>query len=76
MAKKRFGCGHTGLGKFCHRCAQADALEARLKGLESSKDKEVKEQVKALKDEIKRLRTEGKGRIVSSYDEPEKSVES
>lgn len=27
---KKFGCGHRGLGKTCHRCLQADALEAKV----------------------------------------------
>lgn len=26
--KKRFPCGHLGRGQFCHRCRQADNLEA------------------------------------------------
>jgi hypothetical protein len=73
--KKRFSCYHRGLGKFCHRCRQAEALEARIEVLKASKDKDAKEQIKALTEEAKRLRTEGKGGSSTSYDEPEKTVE-
>ena len=34
--RKRFSCSHKGFGKFCHRCAQADALEARAGALPAS----------------------------------------
>lgn len=69
IRKRKFPCGHRGHGRYCHRCAQADALEARVESLKNSKDKDAKEQYKAFTAEAKRLRTEGKGRIVSTYDD-------
>lgn len=74
VRKRKFPCGHRGAGRYCHRCAQAEALEARAAAYKSSKDKDAKELYRTLTEEAKRLRTEGKGRIVSSYDEPEKTV--
>lgn len=48
--RHRFGkCGHKGFGGFCHRCAQADALEKKLP--KASAEAEAK-----MKVEIARLR--------------------
>lgn len=30
VSRKRFSCGHRGFGKSCHRCEQAEAIEALL----------------------------------------------
>jgi len=36
--KNRFSkCSHTGYGNFCHRCEQADKLEAAAKKLQGTK---------------------------------------
>lgn len=44
-------CGHKGWGGYCHRCKEADKLEAK------SKQKGVaKEEVEKLKAEVDRLR--------------------
>lgn len=34
--KKRFQCGHKGLGKVCHRCAQAEHIAAQLPAMEKT----------------------------------------
>ncbi len=65
--RKRFSCGHRGLGEFCHRCEAADKLEELVKAGRPFVDykkrekprKWSKEEVLA---EIKRLRNDGKGR--------------
>ncbi len=65
--KKRFSCGHKGYGEYCHRCAQAEALEQKANSLKASQtpsegDKKGKgkkatsEDVTGLLEEAKRLR--------------------
>lgn len=76
--RKRFSCNHKGFGKFCHRCAQAEALEAKAKavpapqapqeGEKKGKGKKVaSEEATALLEEAKRLRSTTLKR--SSYDD-------
>lgn len=76
--RKRFSCNHKGFGKFCHRCAQAEALEAKAKaapapqtpqeGEKKGKGKKVaSEEATALLEEAKRLRSSTIRR--SSYDD-------
>lgn len=76
--RKRFSCNHKGFGKFCHRCQQADAIEAKAKSLPASQqpqegDKKAKgkkvasEEATALLEEAKRLRSTTLKR--SSYDD-------
>ena len=60
--KKTFSCGHKGFGDgYCHRCEQADVLEALLKDgkpyiTDKKKPKPVVWGKKKMEDEIKRLR--------------------
>lgn len=60
--KNRFSCGHKGYGKFCHRCQQAELLEAKAKEISPSgggkgKGKNTEEEpVRVLLEEAKRLR--------------------
>jgi len=66
-SRKRFPCGHKGLGKFCHRCDQADKLEELSKAGKTYVDhKKRKKPHKWTKEEmiaeVERLRKEGKGR--------------
>jgi hypothetical protein len=76
--KNRFSCNHRGFGKFCHRCAQADALEAKAKALPASSapsegekkgkgGKSASAEAAALIEEAKRLRAVTTKR--SSYDD-------
>ena len=66
-SRRRFSCNHKGFGKFCHRCAQADALEARVESLKSEGGKGKAEETKTLLEEAKRLRATTVKR--SSYDD-------
>jgi hypothetical protein len=77
--RRRHNCGHKGYGKnFCHRCAQADALEAKAKALPASSapsegekkgkgGKSASTEAAALMEEAKRLRAVTTKR--SSYDD-------
>ena len=77
--RRRHNCGHKGYGKnFCHRCAQADALEAKAKALPASSapsegekkgkgGKSASAEAAALMEEAKRLRAVTTKR--SSYDD-------
>ncbi len=76
--RKRFSCSHKGFGKFCHRCAQADALEARAGELPASQTpsegekkgkgkKGLTQEAQTLIEEAKRLRSATVKR--SSYDD-------
>lgn len=76
--RKRFSCSHKGFGKFCHRCAQADALEARAEALPASQTpsegekkgkgkKGLTQEAQTLIEEAKRLRSATVKR--SSYDD-------
>ena len=77
--RRRHNCGHKGYGKnFCHRCAQADALEAKAKALPASSapsegekkgkgGKSASAEASALMEEAKRLRAVTTKR--SSYDD-------
>lgn len=64
--RKRFSCGHKGLGSFCHRCHFAEQLEALLKeGKLYSDNKKSKKPRTWIKEEMRaeaeRLKKEGKG---------------
>lgn len=48
--RKAFACGHVGLGKWCHRCAEADSLEKVLQ--ETTKG----ERMLALQEQVRKLR--------------------
>ena len=65
--RNRFSCNHKGFGKYCHRCAQSEALEARAEALKSEGGKAKAEEAKALLEEAKRLKTTTVKR--SSYDD-------
>jgi hypothetical protein len=53
-------CGHLGRGVECHRCAEADRLEAKANKLTNAAE------VTPLLNEVKRLRSID-GKIVSTY---------
>jgi hypothetical protein len=68
VTKNRFSCGHKGYGKFCHRCQQAEQLEAKARELSAStgntkkgKGKTEEDPVQTLIDEAKRLRGPQRG---------------
>lgn len=44
VKKKRFMCGHVGFGQWCHRCAQSDDCDKKLK---QESNKKVIEDLKA-----------------------------
>ena len=50
MPKKKFQCGHSGKGQYCHRCAHADVLVQQA-------DKAKDESAKTLRAEAERLKT-------------------
>ncbi len=76
VRQKKFPCGHKGFGEYCHRCAQADELEAMVKkgkqkktthrvkkkGSKQKTTQESKMTIEQMKEEAERLRKEGKGR--------------
>jgi hypothetical protein len=37
VTRTTFKCGHRGFGSFCHRCRQAELLEARIDLAEASR---------------------------------------
>lgn len=68
VTKNRFSCGHKGYGKFCHRCQQAEKLEAKARELSAStgngkkgKGKTEEDPSQALLEEAKRLRGPQRG---------------
>lgn len=63
--RKRFPCGHKGLGKFCHRCDTAEKLEklaTSKKTYKTHKKSATPKRwtVEELLVEVKRLREEGR----------------
>ena len=60
-SKIKFGCGHRGMGSYCHRCDRADILEDRIaKKIFMKQDKTVKAMVEsdATKDQLKAMTAE------------------
>lgn len=68
VTKNRFSCGHKGYGRYCHRCKEAELLEAKARELATStggtkkgKGKSEEDTSQTLLDEAKRLRGPQKG---------------
>jgi len=75
MARHRFSCQHTGLGKFCHRCQQAEVLEKLVEAKQLytppnlvNGEKQKSWTLVEMSEEAKRLRNDGKGRRASEID--------
>jgi hypothetical protein len=67
--KSNFRCGHRGLGAFCHRCDQADKLEAAMAASLAGKKKSNGAPMEMARDfmkEIARLRAVSKREQKSS----------
>lgn len=63
--KKRFSCGHTGFGGYCHRCQWATELEEMAAAGHRYVDhkrqaKSRRWTIEDMLEEAKRLRTEGR----------------
>ncbi len=75
MARHRFSCQHTGYGKFCHRCLQAEVLEKLIENKQLysppnliNGEKQKPWTMAQMAEEAKRLRNDGKGRRAVEVD--------